>query len=139
MGDKIMYLKEKNKSSDKDGAGADMEVFEIMVHKLRKEFREGYAQKHEHDSLASDLNDLTEKINLLETEHDRIEESIKDKINAKTRAIFINSPSNPTGNLLSENRIKKIAELVSAPESPHIALLSMDQTNEARPCGLLLQ
>ena len=38
MGDKIMYLKEKNKSSDKDGAGADMEVFEIMVHKLRKEF-----------------------------------------------------------------------------------------------------
>ena len=47
-------------------------------------------------------------------------ELIKDKINAKTRAIFINSPSNPTGNLLSENRIKAIADLVSAPDSPHI-------------------
>ena len=47
-------------------------------------------------------------------------ELIKDKINAKTRAIFINSPSNPTGNLLSENRMKAIADLVSAPDSPHI-------------------
>jgi len=47
-------------------------------------------------------------------------ELIKDKINAKTRAIFINSPSNPTGNLLSEIRIKAIADLVSAPDSPHI-------------------
>jgi aspartate/methionine/tyrosine aminotransferase len=47
-------------------------------------------------------------------------ELIEEKINAKTRAIFINSPSNPTGNLLSENRMKAIADLVSAPESPHI-------------------
>jgi aspartate/methionine/tyrosine aminotransferase len=47
-------------------------------------------------------------------------ELIKDKIKAKTRAIFINSPSNPTGNLLSENRMKAIADLVSAPDSPHI-------------------
>jgi aspartate/methionine/tyrosine aminotransferase len=47
-------------------------------------------------------------------------ELIKDKINSKTRAIFINSPSNPTGNLLSENRMKAIADLVSNPESPHI-------------------
>ncbi|MCP4629250.1 MAG: pyridoxal phosphate-dependent aminotransferase [bacterium] len=47
-------------------------------------------------------------------------ELIKDKINAQTRAIFINSPSNPTGNLLSENRMKAIADLVSAPDSPHI-------------------
>ena len=47
-------------------------------------------------------------------------ELIKEKINSKTRAIFINSPSNPTGNLLSENRMKAIADLVSAPESPHI-------------------
>ncbi len=47
-------------------------------------------------------------------------ELIKDKINAKTRAIFINSPSNPTGNLLSENRMKAIADLVSPPDSPYI-------------------
>jgi len=36
-------------------------------------------------------------------------EAIKDKITAKTKAILINSPSNPTGNLLSESRIKAIA------------------------------
>ena len=36
-------------------------------------------------------------------------EAIQDKITEKTRAIFINSPSNPTGNLLSESRMKKIA------------------------------
>lgn len=47
-------------------------------------------------------------------------ELIKEKINSQTRAIFINSPSNPTGNLLSENRMKAIADLVSVPESPHI-------------------
>jgi len=47
-------------------------------------------------------------------------ELIKEKINPKTRAIFINSPSNPTGNLLSENRMKAIAALVSAPDSPQI-------------------
>ncbi len=47
-------------------------------------------------------------------------ELIKEQINSKTKAIFINSPSNPTGNLLSENRMKAIADLVSVPESPHI-------------------
>ena len=47
-------------------------------------------------------------------------ELIKEQINSQTRAIFINSPSNPTGNLLSENRMKAIADLVSVPESPHI-------------------
>ena len=51
-------------------------------------------------------------------------ESIKDKINARTRAIFINSPSNPTGNLLSERRMKAIAGLVSAPESPSPYIVS---------------
>ncbi|CAB1060293.1 Valine--pyruvate aminotransferase (EC [Olavius sp. associated proteobacterium Delta 1] len=47
-------------------------------------------------------------------------ELIKEQINSKTRAIFINSPSNPTGNLLAENRMKAVADLVSAPESPLI-------------------
>jgi (5-formylfuran-3-yl)methyl phosphate transaminase len=38
-------------------------------------------------------------------------EEIKKKIGPKTRAILINSPSNPTGNLLSAVRIKDIAAL----------------------------
>jgi (5-formylfuran-3-yl)methyl phosphate transaminase len=42
-------------------------------------------------------------------------EAIKEKINPKTKAIIINSPSNPTGNLLSPARMAKIAEL-----SPYI-------------------
>ena len=40
-------------------------------------------------------------------------EAIKEKITERTRAIFINSPSNPTGNLLSESRMKVIASLVT--------------------------
>ncbi len=40
----------------------------------------------------------------------RIEE-VKKKISDKTKAILINSPSNPTGNLLSKERMKKIADL----------------------------
>ena len=36
-------------------------------------------------------------------------EAIKDNITRKTKAIFINSPSNPTGNLLSEDRMRAIA------------------------------
>jgi len=37
-------------------------------------------------------------------------EAIKRKITEKTKAILINSPSNPTGNLLSESRMRTIAE-----------------------------
>jgi aspartate/methionine/tyrosine aminotransferase len=42
-------------------------------------------------------------------------EAIKEKVTKKTKAIVINSPSNPTGNLLSESRMRAIAEF-----SPHI-------------------
>lgn len=38
-------------------------------------------------------------------------EEIQKKITPKTRAIFINSPSNPTGTLLSEKRMQAIAQL----------------------------
>jgi (5-formylfuran-3-yl)methyl phosphate transaminase len=38
-------------------------------------------------------------------------EMIQAKMDAKTRAIFVNSPSNPTGNLLSPERMKAIADL----------------------------
>ncbi len=38
-------------------------------------------------------------------------ESIKEKITGRTKGILINSPSNPTGNLLSEERMKQIAGL----------------------------
>lgn len=41
--------------------------------------------------------------------------AIEKCITDRTRAILINSPSNPTGNLLSEERMKKIAQF-----SPHI-------------------
>lgn len=36
-------------------------------------------------------------------------EAIKQKLTGRTRAIFINSPSNPTGNLLSRSRMEAIA------------------------------
>jgi len=42
-------------------------------------------------------------------------EAIAERIGARTRAIMINSPSNPTGNLLGADRMKQIAAL-----SPHI-------------------
>ena len=42
-------------------------------------------------------------------------EDIEKKITARTRAIFINSPSNPTGNLLSKKRMERIAQF-----SPYI-------------------
>ena len=42
-------------------------------------------------------------------------EAIEEKITDRTKAIFINSPSNPTGNLLSESRMRAIAEF-----SPYI-------------------
>jgi (5-formylfuran-3-yl)methyl phosphate transaminase len=41
--------------------------------------------------------------------------AISEKISGRTRAILINSPSNPTGNLLSESRMRAIAGF-----SPHI-------------------
>jgi aspartate/methionine/tyrosine aminotransferase len=37
-------------------------------------------------------------------------EAIRNKIDDRTQAIFINSPSNPTGNLLSAGRMQAIAE-----------------------------
>jgi len=47
-------------------------------------------------------------------------ESIREKLTAKTRAIFINSPSNPTGNLLSERRMRAIAALAENRPALHI-------------------
>ena len=47
-------------------------------------------------------------------------EAIEEKITNKTKAIFINSPSNPTGNLLSVNRMKAIAGLSYKPDSPYV-------------------
>ena len=38
-------------------------------------------------------------------------EAIREKLSDRTRAIFINSPSNPTGNLLSKARMQAIAEM----------------------------
>ena len=37
--------------------------------------------------------------------------AIKEKITNKTKAILINSPSNPTGNLMSKERMKEIADI----------------------------
>jgi (5-formylfuran-3-yl)methyl phosphate transaminase len=47
-------------------------------------------------------------------------EAIEKKITQKTKGIFINSPSNPTGNLLSRERMAAIANLASGPGSPYI-------------------
>lgn len=47
-------------------------------------------------------------------------ESIKQKLTAQTRAIFINSPSNPTGNLLSADRMRQIAALTQCEQRPYI-------------------
>jgi aspartate/methionine/tyrosine aminotransferase len=47
-------------------------------------------------------------------------EAIGEKICARTRAIFINSPSNPTGNLLSAERMKAIVGLSSSGKPPWI-------------------
>ncbi|CCK81769.1 pyridoxal phosphate-dependent aminotransferase [Desulfobacula toluolica] len=38
-------------------------------------------------------------------------EAIKEKITSKTRAIFINSPSNPTGNVISQQRMQQIVQI----------------------------
>jgi len=38
-------------------------------------------------------------------------EAIKEKIGPRTKAVFINSPSNPTGNLLSHERMEAISKL----------------------------
>ena len=47
-------------------------------------------------------------------------EAIEKKITRKTKGIFINSPSNPTGNLLSKGRMEAIAALALKPDSPYI-------------------
>ncbi len=40
-------------------------------------------------------------------------DAIKEKITSKTKAIFINSPSNPTGNIIPEDRMKEIVEIAT--------------------------
>jgi aspartate/methionine/tyrosine aminotransferase len=47
-------------------------------------------------------------------------EVIREKITPQTRAVFINSPSNPTGNLLSAERMQQIAELTKCEQCPYI-------------------
>jgi aspartate/methionine/tyrosine aminotransferase len=47
-------------------------------------------------------------------------EAIRRKLTPRTKAIFINSPSNPTGNLLSAERMREIAAMASEPGAPMI-------------------
>jgi len=47
-------------------------------------------------------------------------EAIKKKITKKTRAVLINSPSNPTGNLLSAERMRAIAAFASSSKGLYI-------------------
>ncbi len=47
-------------------------------------------------------------------------EAIEKKITGKTKGIVINSPSNPTGNLLSKGRMEAIAAMSLKPDSPYI-------------------
>ncbi|MBU0993459.1 MAG: pyridoxal phosphate-dependent aminotransferase [Proteobacteria bacterium] len=48
-------------------------------------------------------------------------DAVKKKITKKTKAILVNSPSNPTGNHLSKERLKAIAELA---EAAHLHVIS---------------
>jgi aspartate/methionine/tyrosine aminotransferase len=47
-------------------------------------------------------------------------EAIEKKITKKTRSVLINSPSNPTGNLLSADRMKSIADFSSSSDGLYI-------------------
>lgn len=47
-------------------------------------------------------------------------EAIREKLSGRTKAIFINSPSNPTGNLLSAERMREIADMTAEPDAPMI-------------------
>ncbi len=47
--------------------------------------------------------------------------AIKEKISEKTKAVFINSPSNPTGNVMSKERMKAIAALAESSNLPVIS------------------
>ncbi|MFO7708175.1 MAG: pyridoxal phosphate-dependent aminotransferase [Desulfobacterales bacterium] len=47
-------------------------------------------------------------------------EAIREKLSDRTKAIFINSPSNPTGNLLSARRMREIADMTAGPNAPMI-------------------
>ncbi len=47
-------------------------------------------------------------------------EVIRQKITPQTKAVFINSPSNPTGNLLSFDRMQQIAKLTKCEQCPYI-------------------
>ena len=47
-------------------------------------------------------------------------EIIRENITSRTKAVFINSPSNPTGNLLSADRMQQIAELTKCEQCPYI-------------------
>ena len=47
-------------------------------------------------------------------------ESIKKKLTVRTKGIFINSPSNPTGNLLSADRMRQVADLTRCEQCPYI-------------------
>ncbi|MFO7886658.1 MAG: pyridoxal phosphate-dependent aminotransferase [Desulfobacteraceae bacterium] len=48
-------------------------------------------------------------------------EAIKEKINPRTKGIFINSPSNPTGNLMPENKMREIADIARENQIPVIS------------------
>ena len=53
--------------------------------------------------------------------------SLKAAINSKTRAIILNSPSNPTGAVLTENALKALADVVKSARSDDSLFIISDE------------
>lgn len=51
---------------------------------------------------------------------------IKNNISEKTKAIVINSPSNPTSQIISQEKIDALTKLLAQPEHQHILIISDD-------------
>lgn len=60
--------------------------------------------------VACDINDVEVKAVQLDENFDIDVSAILDAVNEKTRMIFLCSPNNPTGNLLSKSKIKRLAK-----------------------------
>lgn len=69
--------------------------------------------------------------------------AVKRAITSKTRAVILNSPSNPTGAVIEESRLKELAAILKAARSDDSLFIISDEIYDqivfppARPCSIV--
>ncbi len=78
LSDKVVYMNQRQKEGGEEEAS--VETFEIMIHKVRKEFRQLFVLKDDSEGNEEEFQSIREEIKALEEQQDKLEADCGKKV-----------------------------------------------------------